>query len=65
MKYLYLLAELEERKPLAPILQDAVLGPGLAVIVDPGGRDIGVTELLLDLGDVALEQVNVDTTARG
>ena len=31
----------------------AVLGPGLAVIVDPGGRGIGVTEPLLDLGDVA------------
>ena len=31
-----------------------VFRPGLAVIVNPGGGDIGVAEPLLDLGDVGL-----------
>jgi hypothetical protein len=32
----------------------AVLWPGLAVIVDPGGGDVGVAEPFLHLGDVGL-----------
>jgi hypothetical protein len=31
-----------------------VLGPGLAVIVDAGGGDVGVAEPFLNLGDVGL-----------
>jgi len=31
-----------------------ILRAGLAVIVDAGGGDVGVTEPLLDLGDVGL-----------
>jgi hypothetical protein len=31
-----------------------MLGPRLAVIIDAGGRDIGMAEPLLDLGDIGL-----------
>src|SRR5271157_5489288 len=44
----------EKVSAIVDLERRAVLGPGLAVVVDADGGDIGVAEPLLDLGDVGL-----------
>jgi hypothetical protein len=45
----------------------AVLGTGLSVIVDASGRDIGVSQPLLDFGDVSLiiERIGRGSSPKG
>ena len=42
------------RQSVRHLERRTVLGPGLAVVVDAGGGDVGVPQPLLHLGDVGL-----------
>jgi hypothetical protein len=50
----WLLTELRDAGSITNLERRAVFRPGLAMIVDAGGGDVGVAEPFLHLGDVGL-----------